>query len=40
MHNYKEIFLGRFETEIDAALAYNKSAIKYFGEYALLNEVA
>lgn len=37
--NYKSIFLGRFNKAIDAAKAYNKAALKYFGEFSKLNEI-
>lgn len=35
----KRVFLGYYESEIEAALAYNEAAKKYFKEYAVLNEV-
>lgn len=37
--NYKHISLGAFSSAILAAKAYNKGAIKYFGEFARLNKI-
>jgi len=34
----RQIALGKFADEIDAAKAYNKAALHYYGEFAFINE--
>jgi len=35
----KLIFLGYFKDKIEAAKSYNRAAVKYFGEFACINDV-
>lgn len=37
--NCKEIYIGSFIEKIDAAIAYNKAALKYHGEFAYINKI-
>ena len=37
--NYKDIIIGNFYTEVEAAMAYNTAAMKLHGEFAKLNEI-
>jgi len=37
--NGKNMYLGFFKTQEEAALAYNKAAIEYHGEFANINEI-
>lgn len=38
-HNGCKYYLGLYEIEEEAALAYNKAAVNYYGEYARLNKI-
>lgn len=35
----KQIQIGRFDKEVDAAIAYNEAASKHFGKFATLNVI-
>jgi len=37
--NKKEIYIGYFKDKIEAAMAYNRAAIKHHGEFACLNRI-
>lgn len=37
--NKKQIYLGMYDNPVDAAIAYNNAALKYHGEFALLNTI-
>lgn len=37
--NGKDVLLGSFRNELDAARAYNAAALKHFKEFAVLNEL-
>lgn len=37
--NKKSIYLGMYESEFEAAAAYNRAALKFFGEFACLNQL-
>jgi hypothetical protein len=39
VHNRQRIYLGYFDSEEDAARAYNTKAAELFGEFAYLNPV-
>lgn len=38
--NSKARYIGSFDSEIEAAMAYNEAALKHFGEFARLNQIS
>lgn len=38
-YNYKSVYIGKYDNEYDAMLAYNEKANELFGEYAKLNPI-
>jgi hypothetical protein len=37
--NYEQIYIGTFDTELEAAAAYNTKALELFGDFAYLNKI-
>jgi hypothetical protein len=35
----KKRYLGSFDNELDAAMAYNKAALEHFGQFACINQL-
>lgn len=39
-HKGQHHYLGSYETELEAAKAYNKAALRIVGEYAVINDLS
>ncbi len=39
-HKGRNYYLGSYETELEAAKAYNKAALRIVGEYAVINDLS